>query len=249
MKHKRAKRKLSNKQALTIVISVACVIALLVGLLIVIGPILGDNSGGHYEGDGHDHSQTGTTADPHAGHNHAAGEECTDTTDTGSTQNSTDKVKYQIYTNTDKTYRVVFRDSAGTAVYEQDKIVKQPVRETVDADKGVYSLGWATGTGPNDYAHIYYNVKTGQVSKTIVAPRGCDGVRVAYGSEDQTKVIVQDLFDNEVYYKEYALADAYTAATDIIIGGKLKDDKKTVTVSYVVDEKGSTRHINVNLYE
>ena len=239
MKHRRAKRKMTNKQATTIIISVLCAAALLIGLLVVIGPILGGNADphaghdhssdlgdGHYEGDGHDHGNTGNTT---AGSSNA-------------------KVKYQVYSNADKTYRVVFRDAGGKVLMEQDKIPKQPVREAVDADNGVYTAAWATGQGPNDYAQIFYNEKTGEVSQVIVAPRGYDSARVAYGSDDQTKIIVQDLFNKDAYYKEYALTDPDTSAKDIILGGKLQSDNKTVTVSYAGTD-GKSHHINVPLYE
>lgn len=237
MKHKKTHRKLSNKQATTIIISVLCAAALLIGLLVVIGPILGGNNADPHAG--HDHSSN--LGDGHYegdGHNHG----------TAATANSNAKVKYQLYTNADKTYRVVFRDAKGAILMEQDKIPNQPVREAVDADNGIYSAGWATGKGPNDYAHIYYNEKTGQVSETITAPRGTDGVRVAYGSADQKKVIVQDLFDKNAYYKEYELSGADTTADDIIMGGKLQSDKKSVTVAYLAVD-GKTRHITVKLYE
>lgn len=238
MKHRKAKRKLTNKQATTIIISVLCAAALLIGLLVVIGPILGGNADphaghnhgsdlgdGHYEGDGHDHGSSNTTA---------------------AIANA--KVKYQMYKNADGTYRLAFRDSAGKVVTEFNNIAKQPMKETVDADKGVYSLGWASGSGPNDFYYVYYNEKTGQVSDQFHAPRGTDGTRVAYGSEDQTKVIVQDLFSKSAYYKEYTLNAPSTTANNIIMSGKLQSDKKTVVISYV-DTDGKTRHANFKLYE
>jgi len=242
MKHKKVKRKMTNKQAMITIISVLCAAALLVVLLVVIGPVLGGNNAdphaghdhgselgdGHYEGDGHDHSGTGSTAD------------------------SDTKVKYQLYTNADKTSRLVFRDDAGQTIVEFDNLQipegKKPIVETVDADKGVYELGWATGNGANEFECVYYNVKTGQVSDKFIAPRGTDGVRVAYGSADQTKVVVQDLFDKDAYSKEYALEEPYAGEGDVITGGRLQDDKKTVVISYK-DKDGASRHTIVKLYE
>lgn len=242
MKHRKTKRKLSNKQAATIIISVLCAAALLIGLLVVIGPILGGNSGGHYEGDGHDHGSS--LGDGHYegdGHNHGTA---------STTANSNAKVKYQIYNNADKTYRLVFRDNAGKVVAEFNNIqAKNSILppEVVENNKDVYELGWATGQGAGEFECVYYNVKTGQVSDLLAAPRGTDGVRVAYGSADQKKVIVQDLFDKS-YYKEYALADVYTGEGDIIVGGTLQKDNKTVTISYK-DSNGSVRHQRISLYE
>lgn len=233
MKHRKANRKLTNKQALTIVIAVACAIALLIGLLIIVGPILGGNNedphaghdhssnagDGHYEGDGHDHGDANA------------------------------KVKYQIYTNSDNTYRVVFRDSAGKQVAEFDKLDKLPIKETIDKENGIYELGWAIGQGPSDYESVFYNEKTGQVSDKFTAARGTDGVRIAYGSKDQKTVIVQDLFNKEAYYKEYPLANAVEKNGNVITGGKLQVDKKTVVISYNSSDNSAPAHATIKLYE
>lgn len=234
MKHRRTRRKLNDRQARITIICVAAVIVLLVVALVVVGPILGGNNGGHYEGDGHDHGHYEGD-----GHNHGT-----------PTANSSDKVSYRLYTNADSTYRVVFLDNSGKTVKEVSSAAKQPVKTALDADAGIYELSWATGQGPNDYESIYYNVKTGQVSEQFRATRGCDGVRVAYGSADQTKVIVQDVFDKNAYYHEHALENGVANADgDIIVGGKLREDKKTVVISYVSDAKGTTSHAIVKLYE
>lgn len=178
-----------------------------------------------------------TPSTSHAGHDH------------GTTTPTEGLVKYQLYTNADKTYRVVFRDAAGKSVAEFDKIAKLPIKAIIDDKKGIYELGWATGDGPSDFCCVYYNVNTGAVSKLFHAPRGTDGVRIAYGSEDQTKIIVQDVFSSGSYYKEHLLEGAYTAAKNIIIGGSLQVDKKTVVIAYVTDAEGATQHTMIGLYE
>ena len=191
---------------------------------------------GHYEGDGHDHS-------------HPTASSGAADAPTATTPEAAEKVKYQIYTNADKTYHLVFRDTAGKMIAEFDNIPKAPILETINTEQGIYALGWASGSGPNDFECVYYNVKTGNVSKQFHAPRGTDGVRIAYGSEDQTAIIVQDVFDAEDYYKEHFLKDAYTKAETIICGGRLQADKKTVVISYVVDEKGTVQHATISLYD
>lgn len=189
------------------------------------------STGEHFEGDGHDHGHGNTTP-----------------------SNTTDKVKYQIYTNADQTYRLVIRDQKNAIVFEKDKMERQPLRDTINESEGIYELSWAlykehADNGPNDFECIYYNVKTGQVSDLFVAPRGCNGVRIAYGSEDQTKIIVQDLFDKNAYYKEHELANATEKNGDIIISGSLKPDKKTVVIAYHSSETENDAHTTINLYE
>lgn len=231
-KKNKKKLRITRKQW-TALLSLLGVAAILVGIVVISNsckpdPHAGHNHGsnlgdGHYEGDGHDHG-TGTG-------------------------NSDAKVKYQIYNNADDTKRIVFRDNAGKTVAEYDKIAKLPIEEAIDKNNGIYELGWATGSGANDFVCVYYNEKTGQVSDKFVAPRGTDGVRIAYGSEDQTKVIVQDLFNKDAYYKEYTLANAVKKNGDIIVGGKLQVDKKTVVISYNSSASDATAHATIKLYE
>jgi cellulose synthase/poly-beta-1,6-N-acetylglucosamine synthase-like glycosyltransferase len=76
-----------------------------------------------------------------------------------------------------------------------------------------------------------------------------DGVRIAYGSEDETKVIVQDVFQKD-YYKEYALSKPTPNEQGyIIVGGTMKSDKKSVTVSYHTEGDTKPQRITVPLYE
>jgi hypothetical protein len=228
---------LTNKQATIIVISVLCAAALLIGLLVILGPVLGGNNAdphaghnhgssnlgdGHYEGDGHDHGSSGS------------------------------KVKYQIYQEKGGTYCVVFRDAAGKSLAELKDLKKMPIKSKVDEEKGVYELGWANDNGPNDFECVYFNEKTGEVSEKFTAPRGTDGARIAYGSEDQKKIIVRDLFNKDSYSKEYTLEGASANKNgDIIMGGSLSADGKTVTISYLAtaDGKQESRHLTVKLYE
>lgn len=239
---KKSKRRihLTRKQWIRI-LCLGAVLAIIVGLVVI------TRAGLNELGDEHDSEGNTVVTDEHG---HAA--DVHNTTKPGTT-NANDKVKYQTYTNTDGTYRLVLRDSKNAVLFEQDKLERMPSVEKVNEEKGVYALGWAlykdpADNGPNDYASVYYNVKTGEVSQLFLAPRGCDGVRIAYGSEDQTKVIVQDLFDKEEYYKEYTLENAVPNKDgDIIVGGQLKN--ATVVVSYVADEKGTTLRHPINLYE
>lgn len=232
-KRRSTRRKMNDKQALITILCIAGAAILLIGALVVIGTTNKD-----------------AVNDPHAGHNHAAGEEHYE--GDGHDHSATGaKVKYQLYQEEGGTFRVVFRDNAGKALAEYKGLAKAPIREEVDKDKGIYELGWATDNGPNDFACVYYNELTGQVSEKFVAPRGTDGVRIAYGSADQKSVIVEDLFGGD-YHKEHALKDAAANKNgDIILGGTLQSDKKVVAITYHVDPAVSkdTQHTFINLYE
>lgn len=245
-KKKVAKKRITRKQW-TIGAVLLAVVAIIV-FLVVFGPKNNaqlDEHAGHNHAEGEDCNTT-TTADPHAGHNHAAGEDCNVTT-TGHNDSETGVLNYRVYTNADKTYRVTVVDAKNKVVFEQDKLYNAPVKEDMGND--IFALGWATGTGPNDFSQIFCNKKTGAVSQEFFAPKGYDGVRVAYPNKDQTKIIVQDIFDKDAYYKEYTLESTFRKDGEIVVGGKLHTDKKTVTVSYYTDEKGTLRQAAIKLYE
>ena len=232
-KKKKRSLKITRKQW-TIIITLLCAVALIVG--IIIAGNLRDN--GHYEGDGHNHGAEGEHYEGD-GHDHGS--------DGHTNSTSTDKVKYRYYTNEDKTYRVQVLNAGNKVLFEKDKLANVPF-ETKISDT-IVELSWATGSGANDFEAIYWNKETGNISQLFWAPKGTDGVRIAYPSEDQTKVIVQDLFDKDSYCKEYELKNAAEKNGNVITGGKLHDNKKTVIVSYNSSETESIAHATINLYE
>ena len=234
-KKKKRSLKITRKQW-TVIIALLCAVALIVGIIIA-GNLRG-NGDEHYEGDGHNHGSSDSGEHYEGdGHNHGS----------NGTTSSTDKVKYRYYTNEDKTYRVQVLNAGNKVVFEKDKLTNVPIQKEISDT--IVELGWATGSGANDFEAIYWNKETGNISQLFWAPRGTDGVRIAYPSEDQTKIIVQDLFDKDFYCKEYELKNAAEKNGNIITGGKLHDNKKTVIVSYNSSETESSAHATINLYE
>ena len=226
-KKKKRNLKITREQRIAIII-VACVVVLLVGIAVGKKVFNVDEHAGHdhsaegeehYEGDGHDH---------------------------GSANSNTGPVTYRYYTNEDKTYRVQVLDKNSNVLFEKDKLANIPVK--TDLNETIVELSWATGSGTNEFDSIYWNKKTGQVSQMFHAPRGTDGVRIAYPSEDQTKVIVQDVFNKATYYKEYSLPNPYTGFSDVIVGGSLGEDN-TVGITYYIDNQKNTLRTYYKLYE
>lgn len=251
-KKKKRQIKISRKQW-TAIIALLSAIVLIAGIIVAVNL---SGNGEHYEGDGHNHDNN-SLGDGHYegdGHDHSHDNSHNNSNSNSNAtnqaaNNSSDKVRYQLYTNADKTYRAVLRDANGKSLAEFDKLTKQPIKAAIDAGKGIYELGWATGDGPSDFECVYYNVKTGQVSQKFHAPHGTDGVRIAYGSEDETKVIVQDVFNKQNYYKEHALSKpAPNKNGYIIVGGSLKSGKKSVSISYHTEGQEDSQLVTVPLY-
>lgn len=232
---------ISRKQWISI-LSVLGVIAILAGIIVMSGlgkkadPHAGHNHGdlpeGHYEGDGHDH---GTATE---GHNHGT---------------TTAKVKIdQPVANGDGSYRVTVRNEKGSPVFSQDKFYGALSDLPMDKDAGIYELSWCTTdvdhSTANTYEALYYNANTGAISEVFYAPKASDGHRVVYPSSDQTKVIVQDIFDKTAYYKEYTLEGAVAKNGEIITSSfmQISEDSKQAKITYrLADDETKTIHIPV----
>ena len=172
------------------------------------------------------------SGDDHAGHNH----------------DQAVSLKYQATTGSDGTYGFVVQDHDGTELYSRTGLKYPPLKE--GASDTVFSVSWATGTGPNDYVSVYFDRVHCRVSDLITAPVASDGTRVVYpvSKDGGCYVVVQDLFGDEKYTKEHHLTDAYTGGTYTVMGGKLVDGTRA-SVSYLVSENGEHRIVEFDLYE
>ena len=201
---------------------------------------------------GHDHgTQQTDPADPHAGHDH--GTQQTDPANptgsgsgTGHTHapNSEAKIIYKPTEHEDGTYSFTLKDPSGKVLFSKDGLDRYPLVEGISED--VYSVGWPTGTGPNDFQQVYCHREKGLVSQVFDGPIGSDGVRVALPHKDG--VLVRDVFDEKAYSKVHPLPNAYTKGAFVIAGGKLIEGHKAVRVSYVTDDKGTTVTTVIELY-
>lgn len=226
------------------ILCIAGVLALLVGVICISRIPLAQNNDPHA---GHNHapgeSCTDTTTDPHAGHNHAPGESCTETP----THSHTAEKTYRVYTNSDGTYRLTVMGEDNKVVFEKDGLTYHPIEEKHGDD--LRSLSWATGTGANEFEYVFHNTKTDQVSAVFPGMRATDGVRVCYSNADEDGMIVQDIFDKEVYYREYDLPDVYVGNGNAIVAGKLMEDGNNVFITYVGGEDGRQAKAYIPLYE
>lgn len=199
--------------------------------------------------------QFGPASDPHAGHDHdtqqtnptgSGNPSGTSGTGTGHTHapNSEAKMTYNPVENKDGTYSFTIKSKDGKVLFSKDGLDRYPLVEAVNED--MYSVGWPTGTGPNDFQQIYCHREKGLVSEVFDGPIGSDGVRVAVPHKDG--VLVRDIFDKKAYSKVHTLPNAYTKGDYVITGGKLIDGQKAVRVTYVVDKKGTNATAVIELY-
>lgn len=178
----------------------------------------------------------------HEGHNH----------DTPAAEGHTHVAQvsgnYRIEKAQDGTYTVTVTDKNGKALRTEKNLKNAPIVEKITDE--VYSIGWATGTGPNDYKCLYGNSAKYLASEVFTSPLGCDGKRVAYphAEKDGYAVTVQDVFDKAAYSRTHLLEDAYVGGDYTVAGGKLRQDG-TVNVAYVINKEGRTRSAVIPLYD
>lgn len=150
----------------------------------------------------------------------------------------------------DNTFTLTIKDHDGTVLLTKTGLKQKALAEQVSDT--VFSLGWATGTGANDYEMVYCSRMTCQVSEVFVSPFACDGVRVVLpqgNNKDGYSVLIRDVFDSKGYSKTYPLTDAYTKGDQaVVFGGKLVGNGQA-TVSYLVGPNREHRIVQFDLYE
>lgn len=233
---------MNKKKKLWTVIGVVALVVVLVAAALIgrFAPAADPHAGHDHDADPH----TSTTADPHAGHNHGDSLHTTAKPD-GNTANTVVCIPTK---NDDGTYSFVLRDQKGHELFRKSGLDRAPLTERISDQ--VYSVGWPTGAGPNDYQQVYYHLQTGQVSQVFDSPLASDGVRVIVprALKKSYAVIVQDLFDAKVYSKTYPLPGAYTGGDYTVVGGKLDPETKKVRVTYLVSEKAERTAAFIPLY-
>ena len=238
---KHAKKLRITRKQWTRIICLGIVLALVVGLVIITRTGLSEKGGDH---DGHGHENDTVVTDEHG---HAADTHNTTTGNNGSTS-STGKLRYQLYTDSKAgTHGIGIYNSKNQLLLEQKGMPKAPVRQK-EGDLTVVYFAQSLNGFTNGLS-IYCDEQGERVSAAFHGVIGTDGVRVAYCSDDDTTIIVQDLFDKNAYYKEYKLANVYQNGTQTIKGGRVDTTKKVATVTYVCDEEGNTMTQQIKLYE
>ena len=230
--------KISRKQW-TAILSLLGVVAILAGIIVMSGLGGGDPHAGH------NHDDEGNTAATDE-HGHPVGAH--GTADNHGHGNTTGNVRYEVYTNADKTYSDAIYNSKNELLLKRDSLPYRPYK-TKDAS-GLSLIYCQTAEyGYTSGDTIFCNEDKQVLSDVFHGVLATDGVRVAYCSADDTKVLVQDIFNKKVYYKEYDLPNVVENGYSTVQHAVSRADKKTVTVTYTNDKEGNTVRYPIKLYE
>ena len=228
------KRRITRKQRTSILCGLLAAV-LLIGL-VVVSRVAVTQSGAIDDHAGHDHAEDQTTNNGHSandGHGH------------GSSPDS--KLRYQLY-RSNGTFTYAIYNADNKLLMKKEGLELEPVKMT--ADNGLTQVYFRSKkTGFTVGETVYGDEKNGRISDAFHGEIGSDGVHVAYCSDDDTTIIVQDLFDKNAYYMEYPLISPYTGGEQIIKNGSYKTDTQIVSVSYLANDGSETRTMTVPMYE
>ena len=234
---KHAKKLRITRKQWTRIICLGIVLALIVGLVIITRSGLSEKGGNH---DGHNHEDETVVTDEHG---HAAD---THNTTAHNSSSGAGKLRYQLYTDSKtNTHGIGIYNSKNQLLLEKKGMPNAPIREK-EGDLTLVYFAMSLNGFTNGVS-IYCDEQGERVSDAFHGVIGTDGVRVAYCSDDDTTIIVQDLFDKSLYYKEYKLTGVYQNGTQTIKGGRVTNGVAVVT--YACDSEGNTATKQIKLYE
>ena len=144
----------------------------------------------------------------------------------------------------------IYTDEGVTGFYY---IVKDGHGELLDQGyhnwKGSFDLEYQNGLlvldygyGGNAWDERYYDISGGRVSRVFPSPEAVSDKLVAYfvsESDGQIKLIVQDIFDSSVYYKEI-VRDFSGDVYKVHFSGEFLDNNTKLRITYPVKDKEET---------
>lgn len=112
---------------------------------------------------------------------------------------------YTIATNEDFTYSYKIFAKNGEVLFSDDRSPREPHIEQVSAD--TFSVTIQSGTGRATNWAVFCDVENGRTSNTYQYVLGAQGSYVFYVefADGSHRLVVQDIFDSNAYYKTYTL--------------------------------------------
>lgn len=174
------------------------------------------------------------TADPHAGHDHAANPhtEQTQNADPHAGHDHSDykaENSYTITTDSNGRYAVEVKDAHGAAIIKRQNMLDKPVCTAVNEDILCVTSGDAA---PSARWAVFCNVKQGTASNMFTGCLATKGTYVAYGTntDGAWQVHVQNALNPSAYSKVYTLEGARAIdSRSVIDKAELKDGSLLVT--------------------
>lgn len=172
------------------------------------------------------------TADPHAGHDHAANPHTEQSADPHAGHDHSDYTpdkSYTVTTDANGRYTLEVRDAHGSAIIKRQNMLDKPVCTAVNEDILCVTSG---DVAPSARWAVFCNVKQGTTSNMFTGCLATKGTYVAYGTntDGAWQVHVQDALNPSAYSKVYTLEGARAIdSRSVIDKAELKDGSLLVT--------------------
>lgn len=152
---------------------------------------------------------------------------------------------YEIYSDADRTgYRYVIKDNFGDVIDEGYHDFS-----AFDISYEGNYLVLMYGYGGNQHNKRYYDVETGNVSRFFFKPVAVSDELIAYfrlSNEDEKRIlVVQDIFDSSVYYKEIERDFAIRVVLDECEAEFLNDGKSLKLKYWVHENKQDIEKVEI----
>ena len=130
-----------------------------------------------------------------------------------------------------KTYSYEVTSYDGQVLAMADNLPREPKRQYVSKD--VIGISVQAGTGLSTSQAIYFDLENSRVSESFnyVITAKNDYVVCAEYKDGEHIIIVQNIFDKELYYREYKLENVSPIAADFVVDGYF-NTKENVNITY-----------------
>ena len=127
---------------------------------------------------------------------------------------------YTVSQNEDQTYSYKIFDRKGNVLFGDDRCAQEPRIEKV-TDR-VYSVTVQAGTGLATNWAVFCDMESRRVSETFHYVLMAQGDYVIYVAREneQTSIVVENIFDKAAYCKAYPLSGCSAVAGDVVLGAQ-----------------------------
>ncbi len=127
---------------------------------------------------------------------------------------------YSIFQNEDQTYSYKIFDQKGDVLFGDDHCAKQP--QICKHSDHVYSVTVQAGTGLSTNWAVFCDVENSKVSEVFHYVLMAQGDYVVYVAREneQTNIVVENIFDKAAYCQAYPLSGCSAVAGDAVTGAE-----------------------------
>ena len=131
---------------------------------------------------------------------------------------------YSVFQNEDQTYSYKIFDQKGDVLFGDDHCAQEPRIEKVTDH--VYSVTVQAGTGLSTNWAVFCDAENSRVSEPFHYVLMAQGDYVIYVTREneQTSIVVENIFDKAAYCQAYPLSGCSAVAGDVVLGAEPKGD-------------------------